>query len=568
MGVAAQLSAGANPGIRTLNLVWQQTLRGVYGLAPRALDNGGSLTVVAPRPLQARTWEARRIGLDGSAEALCSFAVERLLKLDLARDGCCLVGMTADDVYLFQTGAKQRFLEERRVLFIDAAVSASGERIAVVFSDFAGTSFATALGDCAGRASWIRDLDFCPASLALSGDGRRLAIGAEAASACCLDARRREVWRFETEEAVRAVALSDDGARALLADESGRLTLLDAEGARLWAVELDGRASRIALSGDGRLAGALVEQHGSWRLCLAQDGHIDWDQELDAEPDGLSLSPDGRIVAVSEKGGQVSVCEVVRAEGGRAPSRIASGVLHSQEGGDRSTQLRQALLYNPADVEAAEELQRVELEQREAALARAEAALDAGDLAGADQELSVLIERDPLDIDAAGRLKELRRSRVESLLRSAGERSGEGRFAEAEAALVSALTIDSGLLDVRRKLRSLSQSAAAQLLDEAKMRARSGELQQAVAALERAQKAWPSEETARLLDEALVALELKQGMEAYNAGQFAQAAFQFRKVLRRDPQNATAARHLRFAERFARGSESDTGSERFKYLEE
>src|SRR5579862_2968588 len=96
-------------GIRTLNLLWERRVRGVYPVAGYALRADGVLNVALPRPLEPRAYDLTRLALDGGSEVLAGFAVETLLKLDVAAQGGSCIGMTADDIYLFHAGEKHRF---------------------------------------------------------------------------------------------------------------------------------------------------------------------------------------------------------------------------------------------------------------------------------------------------------------------------------------------------------------------------------------------------------------------------------------------------------------------------
>src|SRR5579871_2440304 len=250
------------PGIRTVNLLWERRIRGVYPVARFALRDDGALCVAAPRPLEPRAYDLTHIMLDGGSEVREGFAVETLLKLEVTALSDHCMGMTADDLYLFRAGDKKRFLGERHVLYIDAALSADGQRLATVFSDRAGASFVLAFGDIRGRVTWLRDMDMPLTTVAISRAGNRVASGTEAGLIQLFDASRRDVWEFGSGEPVRALACSDDGVFVAYGTSLGGVGVVDGHGTRRWEARLPGEVVAIALSGDGDLCAAL---------CIPQD---------------------------------------------------------------------------------------------------------------------------------------------------------------------------------------------------------------------------------------------------------------------------------------------------------
>ena len=145
--------------IRTVNLVWENKVRGSYPVGPFALEEDGTLTRAQPRPLDTRAYDVTRVAPDGTAAPQSFFSGETLRKLDCAMQGDAALGMTADDLYIFRDGGKTRFLADRNLTFIDAALNANGRAFATVYSDRTGENFALACGDTHGRVAWIREFE-------------------------------------------------------------------------------------------------------------------------------------------------------------------------------------------------------------------------------------------------------------------------------------------------------------------------------------------------------------------------------------------------------------------------
>lgn len=139
--------------IRTVNMVWERKVRGSYAVSRFALDDSGTVTLVLPRPLEARAYDLTRIAADGAMDVRATFSVETLLELEASAESDSVIGMTSDDLYLLHAGLKTRFLAERHIIFVDSALSINGRTVIAGFSDMAGSSFALAVGDINGRVA-------------------------------------------------------------------------------------------------------------------------------------------------------------------------------------------------------------------------------------------------------------------------------------------------------------------------------------------------------------------------------------------------------------------------------
>lgn len=559
-------------GIRTIHLLWEQRQRGVYAPARYALDDNGALNLALPRPLEPRTYEITRLTLDLAAELRGSFAVETLRKLDLAGGADGFLGMTADDLYLFQPGQKIRFQPDRHVLYIDAALSGDGRVITTAFSDLAGASYALSFGEIGGRVIWTRDLDVVPTTVTLSRDGALVAMGAENGGIYVMDAVRRDLWEFEQEEPICALASSQEGQHIVYGTRLGGVGLVDGTGARRWEARLPGEVLALTLSGNGGLCAALCRPESDPRCtrlyCLAESGQIVWDYEAEAPLTGLAMSASGHYLATGSRNGTLSVYEVVPglAQTGSSPDEALRQAEEQVQSGDLAgacRRLTEALRVEPGDVTLCTRWIELRAQLRQERAAQARERMASWEYAAAIALLEADRQDDPLDQERFALLVEARQARSRQLLSEA--QGSEDDLAE--ASLLAALEAAPDLLEARQALHILRAHRASEADAEAERLRISGDLESAVAALELAQVTAHSPERAARLERARRDLEFAAGMAAYHALRYQEAIFQFRQVLHRDPAHAEAKRYLAFAQKFALDSPNETLTDRFRFLE-
>ncbi len=565
--------------IRTVNLVWEQRVRGVYPVARYALHDDGTLVVAAPRPLEPRTYDLTRLTLDGGAELRGSFAVETLLKLEVTALADHCLGMTSDDLYLFREGGKFRFMPDRWPLNIDVALSADGRRVAAIFSDMSGASFAVAYGEIGGRVLWTRETSLTPTVVAISRNGEKVAMGTENGAILLLDAARRDVWEFGQSEPVRAVACSDNGLWVAYGTELGGVGLVDGQGGRRWEARLPGEVTGLALSGDGSLCMAVCRPEGDSQTSLLfgiiAGGQIAWEYDSERPLTGLSLAANGRYLATSARSGILSVYEVVAsAEAGVVNETAPEDALARSEelvaAGDLAAAcraLRAALDADPTAVEACECESALRIRLQAERCAQAQALCDAGDFAAAIATLEEALQDDPLNTTVITMLLQARQGRGQQLLAQARAHAADAEEEAAEADLLEALTIAPNLLDARRELRALRQRRAAAADAAAERLLAESEWEAGVAALEHAQAIAPDAQRARRLEHARTAMEFAAGMVAYDSKRYREAIYQFKKVLLRDPDHAEAQRYLDYAQKFAQDASTESLNDRFRLLE-
>ena len=536
--------------------------------------------LAVPRPLEARAYDRALLMPDGATETRSSFSVETLLKLELSWQADNGMGMTSDDIYLFREGGKERFMGDRHLLYVDAVLSETGQNLFSAFSDMSGTSFALAYGSIKGNVDWTAEIEGCLTTVAISRQGNRVAAGVEHGVVLLKDASRRDVWEFGVGEPVSALACSRDGAWVAYGTREGSIGLVEGDGTRKWDVTLPGEIIKLALSGDGTICAALCrprqDPNNLLLACIGATGQVDWQYASEQMLTGLSLSDNGQFLATGTRNGTTAVYKVVIGEG------VSTGTLHvggralaqaqtlAQAGDLRGATriLEIALLADPVNVELYEAWSAAREAWLTGALAYAGTQMEQGDTLGAIDALETLLRDEPLRSDVAATLAEAKKRRVQQLQEQAQAWIEQEQDDQAENALLSALKVSPlASRDIRMQLGALRsrRSGAADALADALLA--EGKLEEGVAALERAQAVNPTIERSQKLLRAQTAMEFGAGMGAYNAKEYREAIFQFKKVLARDPQHAEARRYLGFSQRFAQDTSSETLNDRFSRLE-
>ena len=566
--------------IRTVNLLWEKKQRGVYAPSPFALDDDGTLAQAAPRPLEPRAYDFTLVKPDGGSDIRWGFSVETLLKLQISHANNC-IGMTSDDLYLFRNRNKLKFLSEKHINYIDAALSEDGMRIAAAFSDLAGASFALAYGDIDGKLLWLREFDTQISSITISRDGTRVAAGVESGTLTLLDAARREVWSFELEEPICAVACSRDGNKVAYATAGGAVGLIGGDGARIWEASIRGDVVAMALSADASLCALLATEVGDTAglapiYCLMQDGSEGWQHDTDRRCTGISVSPNGGFLAIGSRDGAVSLFEIAPGEqaeslAGDTTDAALARAQELTEAGDPEQAclaLKNALRANPADLLLHQEYLRIKQMWHGASIETGRQALAEGDARAAIRCFAAMLEEDPLCTDAARMLRRARETRAAQLIEEAAQLEADSDFTGADERLREAVAVaPADIPSPRTQLAALLEQRAAAIDTLAVQLQRDGDKEGALDSLLLAQKQRPKPERAARIRELQIEAEFAAGMQAYDAKRYNQAVFQFKKVLRLDKNNAESQRHLEFARRFAQETSTESLQDRFSRLE-
>ena len=567
------------PSIRTVNLVWERKVRGSYAVSRFALDDAGTVALVLPRPLQPRAYDLTRIAVDGSVDVRATFSVETLLELEASAESDAVIGMTSDDLYLINRGAKSRFIPERRIILVDSALSMNGQSVAVGFSDVAGSSFALACGDISGRVSWLREANSPISAVAISAEGSAICQAEECGSILLLSSARSEQWLFEQEEAVHSLACAPCGKFTAYGTGAGGVGVIDAEGTRIWDARLPGDVVSIAISSDGGLCAALMRPAAldapTHLVVMDGTGQIGWEHEADGRLVGLAVSPNGKYIAASSRDGAHSIYEVVFGQAGSSDQDAAlleQSLRHSDMNDKEFDAVRtvrllsKAIELKPGEVLACERLLEIRRAYSERLLTEARESCDHDQFAEAMKLLEILKQVSPDNPELYQLLATVREQWGAQEIQLADSCLKCDDAAAAEAHLLGVLAFHPTSLEARRRLAALSaRSAEIAEADAARLLAES-DAEAALAALERAQAILATKERAERIRIAQIDLEFKAGMQAYDAMRYREAVFQFKKVLARNPNHADARRQLNFAQRFEQDS-NEALNDRFGRLE-
>lgn len=559
------------PDITNVDLLWQRKARGVSPLGRYALTDDGLLVASVPDELEPRTRHIARFDTSGRSQIVETYTVETLRKTEIGMSGTVFAGITDDDLYLFQSGRKSRFLPDRRASYTDLALGGEGQRFGAALCDMLLSGNAIALGDISGRVLWTKDIAFAVTRIAVDREAAHLAIAGEAGDLLLLDAARNTLISHRQEAPLTAVATL--GPERTVFAGGGGVGAVDPEGHLLWFTPIPGDLFEIALDAAGRTIAVLIRQdEGTGRLVfLSTDGLPTWDLDFDeSRPTGLSLSPDGRNAAVSLRDGTLAVYRLEYGE--RLHAAAAEQVLAEAQAARDGGSLRQAadllrarLQAVPTDTLAGDALRDVLRLLRERSLAAAETAEAVGDFAAADAHLSEIITTAPLDADAVARRAAVRARWAERAREAGVAALAQDCGAEAEARFLEAIEADPLDNRARAALAEARSSASAEALARGRELLQSGQFSEAIAALAEAQAHGASgPDVADLLKQARVGEALALGNQLYADRQYAAALFQFKKALRLDPANVDAAQKVSYAQNFLQDTQLN---DRFTRLE-
>ncbi len=557
-------------------LLWEQRLRGGYPVSSFSLQDGGELLLALPRPLEPRTHDLFLLPEQGSPVKQGSISVETLLKLDVAPlTGRCL-GRTSDSFYLFRNGEKARFLPEKRFLTQDASLSRNGMQFVAAYSNVAGSAFGLAMGDIQGNLLWAIDLDYVPLCVAVSGNGLFAAEGSEDGRVALRDVHGREVWRFGLEAPVCALACTEEAEATVYATRGGEIGLIDSQGKRIWSAFPGGTAHLLAVTANADRAAAVLcsEEHDVQQnlVLLDETGQYETHLQCEEAVTGIALSPGGGYLAVSRRGGLVSMLKL---QAGRQQTpalqneqvevRVQELLAQSDRGGALLL-LRRHLQQHPADVENAMQCMQIYEQYVQSALSTARIMLEAGSPQAALNLLQEAFAAEPESPQLAAALQEARTAWAQKCLALA-ESAADLR--EQEQLLLQALQAQDACLQARVQLKQNRLRQAEEADAEAARLEQMQDWSGALAMLEHAQHAAPTQARA----EKLAALQVSQlyalAMEAYEAGSYGDALFQLKKVLQRSPNHAAAVRYAAFAQQMlqSQAGQEDALTQRFQFLE-
>lgn len=558
--------------ITNIDLRFQRKARGMAPLFRFAVLDDGQVTAAAPDEMEVRTIHTVSYDLGGRARIRETYSVETLRKTELNADGSG-IGTTEDDLYLFAEGRKTRFLEGRRVSYTDVSLAADGRRFVTAFCDLLAAGHTLALGDSKGRLVWTKDIPFAISRVAIDRAGAFVAIGGEAGELWLLDAWRNPVLRFSGESGITALATNGPGEARTVFGVRGGIGTLDANGALLWYTELPGETTEVATDAAGTVFAALIlrDDTSSRLIFLSHDGIPLWDVDYDeTRATGLSLSSNGRFAAVTLKDGTLSLYELHFGDaiiGADPIGTLAEAQTEAEQGDFRAAinRLRRRLDVVPSDTAACELLREMLSRFRERELAAATNAAALGDFAGADTHLAEIIQADPLNVEAVTLRRDLRRRWSQAALETGRQAQEAGDSMNAETRFLESIAADPLDVAPREALLSARRASAEAALVRGRECLTARDYPGAIRAFTEAQERGISgPEVTALLRSARAGDALTLGNELYRDRQYAAALFQFKKVLRFDPENSDARQKIAYAQTFLQ----DTSlSDRFSRLE-
>lgn len=563
--------------INNVNLVYLRKARGAAPLSRFAVQEDGTLLVAAPDEMEARTSHVVRYAATGRSQILRTFNVETLRKIEIAGDATALIGITDDDLYLFHDGRKARFLPDRRAAYTDISLAATAPRFGAAFSDLLGSGHTVALGDVAGRVLWTKDVAFEIARVAVDRDAAHVLVAGAAGDLLLLDRMRQSLWSHRQDAPILAVATAGVERSVFACGgegvASGGVGMVGADGGLLWYTELVGTPVEVAIDAAGRTVAVLVQLDAATGrvVFLSAEGHPTWDIDFDeARPVGLSLSPEGARAAVNLRDGSLVVYEL---QYGDRIAELSSeaAVVEARAARDSGNLigaadlLRSRLEAVPSDCGAAALQEAVLDELRAAALAAAANAEAVGDWPGADERLCEALRRLPVDlplVQARHALRERWRDAASARGRAALE---AGDPAGAEAAFLDAVDADPRSTAARDGLHAARVEAARASIEEGGRRLRAGDPGGALPLLlEARRRGATGPEVNQLIRRAQILEAMSLGNALYQDRQYAAALFQFKKVLRLDPDHSDAHQKVSYAQNFLQDTQLN---DRFTRLE-
>lgn len=553
----------------SVDLLWQRRHRGLVSVGAASLDDAGNALLIKPDEFESRTYQILQFAPNGEATELSVVSVERIRQWIGAPDGHFMIGMTADDIYLFRDRKKTRFMTERRATFADVALAPEPGWFVCGFSDEVFATHGIALGDANGRLSWTRDLAVGIQRVGISGDGKCLAVALADGMVLAIDSHRNTLWEHAVEENLTALAMSDTGAGCVVGTDAGTVRAISGDGIVRWSASIGVPITAVALSGLADFT-AVTASEGSTHLlvCLDNDGNPVWEYELDTRPADVCCSVGGRHLLVTSTHGEASCFAV---EGGTSSASII----------DRAVDAARRLLVEGDPVAAWEavspavaaspqqpDVASVYLDAREKALAlvltEGAAALERGDVSAANDLAATASRIDPWDASAFElrcRSRDARREECARAAESAELLHDLDTALTAWTEVVALDPTDTRARDGLRRVRTGQAESLVQLGEQAEAEERFDE---AISAWKEAQRLAPSETLEARLTEAEVRRCLQTGIAHYQAQRLPEAIFQLKKALTFDRANEEARRYLGYAT----GLSGDTGiADRFARLE-
>ena len=303
--------------IADIRLLSQRKARGTYAIHPNAISDDGMLTVAVPDDYEVRVLHFTRHDSADRPTVVNTVSVETLRQLQLSPDGSVAIGITDDDFYIFNNGRKTRFLTDRRLAYHSVAL-AGGNRFAYVASDILMHGYAVGLGDTSNRLLWTKDLQQPTELIAISPNGKFIALAGSAGEILILSDARDTLVTVHSGLFPISICIDNDATTAVVGrdmfDNQIKAKVIDASGDYSLIAEIDGEPCGIAVLPGGNIVAiptAVDARSGKIVFAGIGQGVEDWELLIDVGcPSGISLSPCGEYLGISTRDGAIYRFEV------------------------------------------------------------------------------------------------------------------------------------------------------------------------------------------------------------------------------------------------------------------
>lgn len=548
----------------TADLVFERKIRGHLPVTRMSVGDAGSIITAVPDDHRPRLYHLVRFETSGDWEEIGEFSVETLLHHDFSEDGKSLVAATDDDLYVFRNDSKARFFPERRDNYASVSISAVGDLFAVGSSDLILSSHSVTLARTTGGQVWIKDLPVTVSFALLTPDARSILVGSEEGTCLMLDIARQIIWQVEGPDPVTAMAVTRTGDMSVIGDKGGTVTVVGAEGVKLWQSFGD-PVVRCAVSSDGSLIVVCRQTNRSTRAVefLLSDGTPAVEHVVGTAIDSIACSPNGRFAALSLDDGTIQALELTlaspRARSMEVVAAFEAQAAEALAAGDYSLAVERftrVLELSPSNVNACRKLV-------EATDALVRSYLD-GALEVAEETLSLLhkaVELRPHDCEVLARLNEIERGLIHARLETSRSLVQDGKLQEARSVTEEVLDLDFTNIKARELLNDIEAALVADRIADAEQASCPAE---AIRFLEEAAAVRPTPDVYERLSAARAKQAFDEGLVLYEAQRYSEAVFQFKKVLKLDPENAEARKYMEYGESLRR---DDSLFDRFSKLE-
>lgn len=303
--------------IADIRLLSQRKARGTYAIHPNAIGDDGFLTVAVPDDYEVRVLHFTQHCSADRPSIVETVSVETLRNLQLCPDGTIGIGITDDDFYIFNQGRKTRFLTDRRLAYHSIALADNG-RFAYVASDLLMNGYAVGLGDSSNRLIWTKDLQHPTDLVAISPNGKFIAVAGTAGEVYILTDTRDVVQTVHSGLFPSSLCIDNESTMAIvgrdMVDNQMKAKVIDPTGEYRLVADIDGEPCGISvLPGGETVVIPIAVDARSGKIVFVGDNDAlrDWELLIDTGcPSGISLSPSGNYLGISTRDGSIFRFEI------------------------------------------------------------------------------------------------------------------------------------------------------------------------------------------------------------------------------------------------------------------